>query len=47
MAHTISARTMKKRTVESTTVLNFSEYRLNDESVVDNLFTQQRLQQGI
>ena len=47
MAHTISARTMKKRKVESTTVLSFSEYKLNDDTVVDTLFTQQRLQQGI
>ena len=43
---TISARTMKKRKVESTTVLSFSEYKLNDETT-DTLFTQQRLQQGI
>lgn len=47
IAHKISARTVRNKKVESTTVLSFSSFALNQEEVNDALFTQQKLQQGL
>ena len=47
VAHKISARTVRNKKVESTTVLSFSEFVLNQEQVTDDLFTQKKLQEGL
>lgn len=47
IAHKISARTVRNKKVESTTVLSFSEFVLNQEQVTDDLFTQKKLQEGL
>ena len=47
VAHKISARTKRNKKTESTTVLSFSSYVLNQPEVTDALFTQQKLQQGL
>ena len=47
IAHKISARTKRNKKTESTTVLSFSSYKLNQDEVTDALFTQQKLQQGL
>ena len=45
--HTIMARTTRGKTVESTTILQFSEMSYNNEDVTPNLFVQSRLEQGL
>ena len=47
VAHKISARTKRNKKTESTTVLSFSSYLLNQPEVTDALFTQQKLQEGL
>ena len=46
-AHTIIARTVRGKKVESTTVLQFSDMSYNNASVTSDLFTQGRLKQGL
>ena len=47
LAHKISARTVRNKKVESTTVLTFTQYELNQPDVTESIFTQQKLQQGL
>ena len=46
-AHTIIARTTRGKTVESTTILQFSEMSYNNADVTPDLFVQSRLEQGL
>ena len=46
IAHKISARTVRNKKVQSTTVLSFSEFLINQSDVTDELFTQKKLQAG-
>lgn len=46
-AHTIVARTTRGKTVESTTILQFSEMSYNNADVTPELFVQSRLEQGL
>jgi hypothetical protein len=46
VAHQVSARTVRNKKVESTTILSFSEFMLNQADVTDDLFTQKKLQEG-
>lgn len=45
--HTIVARTSRGKTVESTTILQFSEMSYNNSDVTPDLFVQSRLEQGL
>ena len=45
--HTIIARTTRGKSVESTTVLQFSEMSYNNADVTPDLFVQSRLEQGL
>ena len=45
--HTIIARTTRGKSVESTTVLQFSEMSYNNSDVTPDLFVQSRLEQGL
>jgi outer membrane lipoprotein-sorting protein len=47
IAHKLSARTVRNKKVQSTTVLNFSQFDLNQDQVTDEMFTQKKLQQGL
>lgn len=46
-AHTIVARTTRGKSVESTTILQFSEMSYNNKDVTADLFVQSRLEQGL
>ena len=46
-AHTIVARTTRGKSVESTTILQFSEMSYNNADVTPDLFVQSRLEQGL
>ena len=46
-AHKISARTMRGRTEQSRTVIQFTEMTSGNADVTDDLFTQRRLEQGL
>jgi outer membrane lipoprotein-sorting protein len=43
----ISARTRRGKKTESTTVIQFTELKLNDPEITEALFTQRRLEQGL
>lgn len=45
--HKLSARTVKRKTPQSTTVLQFTELKHDDPAVTDALFTERRLEQGL
>jgi outer membrane lipoprotein-sorting protein len=45
--HTIMARTTRGKSVESTTILTFSELSYNNADVTAELFVQSRLEQGL
>ena len=45
--HTIMARTTRGKSVESTTILTFSELSYNNADVTAELFVQNRLEQGL
>ena len=47
VAHQISARTVRNKKVESTTILSFTKFMLNQADVTDALFTQKKLQEGL
>lgn len=47
IAHKMSARTVRNKKVESTTVLNFTEFMLNQATITDEMFTQKKLQEGL
>ena len=46
-AHKISARTVRGKKVESTTVIQFTEMSSGNSDVTADLFTQRRLEQGL
>ena len=46
-AHTIVARTTRGKSVESTTILQFSEMSYNNQDVTADLFVQSRLERGL
>ncbi len=45
--HRLSARTMKGKAVSSTTVIEYLSLKLNEPSVVEDDFTQRRLEKGL
>ena len=45
--HTIIARTTRGKSIESTTVLQFSEMSYNNADITPDLFVQSRLEQGL
>ena len=45
--HVIVARTKKGKQIESTTTLQFTKMQYNQESVTEDLFTQNQLEQGM
>lgn len=46
-AHTIKARTARGKSIESTTILSFTELSYDNADVTPDLFTQSRLEQGL
>ncbi|MFT5431181.1 MAG: outer membrane lipoprotein-sorting protein [Myxococcota bacterium] len=47
IAHKITAQTKRGKEVESTTVMSFQEYKLNQAGVTDADFNQRRLEKGL